>query len=579
MDSSEATKTVFSRIQSLDPENATKIMGYVFIQDHGEEEMIRLAFGPETLLLSLINQAKTHLGLLSNTSSTTPSTPSSPSLFNPIRPNPFPHSTPRIVIPNNGFHSNPSSPSGFSGFRNPNGVSGSFSPSTRSSFSLPQFYSNSNYSSNLSDEYNTLQNQLSFLDDPDADFVCFDDRGFGENVNSCKKLLHGGFGGCSPEGKVNNGFDEFLRMKAVQQQRFAAASQLMMGRGPFPYNKCVNFVNDSPRSASAALVMGEEFHSFGRHLSERSDFSVMGFEGSADSVSRQIYLTFPADSTFLEEDVSNYFSKFGPVQDVRIPYQQKRMFGFVSFVYPETVNIILAKGNPHFVCDSRVLVKPYKEKGKVPDKNHRQRQLERGGSFDSLEPYDLPVGPRMFSNSKEMLRRKLEQVELQQAIELQGRRMMNFQLSELKNHHHGHQFQQNRIPGIPIPSPAPPHLRINQSHLLRSNSFNQEILEDSNSSAAADSPTVTADQKQEIKEACDDSNDNGDNNDSLEHILPDNLFASPRKSGGDHRSVFSTSSAEADDSTSATTTSSPSNSPMLPDSSTLNIATQKSCYF
>lgn len=61
------------------------------------------------------------------------------------------------------------------------------------------------------------------------------------------------------------------------------------------------------RSASAALVMGEEFHSFGPHLSERSDFSVLGFEGSADSVSRQIYLTFPADSTFLEEDVSNYF--------------------------------------------------------------------------------------------------------------------------------------------------------------------------------------------------------------------------------------------------------------------------------
>lgn len=44
------------------------------------------------------------------------------------------------------------------------------------------------------------------------------------------------------------------------------------------------------------------------------------------------------------------------------------MFGFVTFVYPETVKLILSKGNPHFVCDARVLVKPYKEKGKVPDK-------------------------------------------------------------------------------------------------------------------------------------------------------------------------------------------------------------------
>ena len=59
------------------------------------------------------------------------------------------------------------------------------------------------------------------------------------------------------------------------------------------------------------------------------------------------------------------------MQDVRIPYQQKRMFGFVTFVYPETVKMILAKGNPHFVCDSRVLVKPYKEKGKIPDKYYK----------------------------------------------------------------------------------------------------------------------------------------------------------------------------------------------------------------
>jgi len=53
---------------------------------------------------------------------------------------------------------------------------------------------------------------------------------------------------------------------------------------------------------------------------------------------------------------------------VRIPYQQKRMFGFVSFAHPETVKVVLARGNPHFICDSRVLVKPYKEKGKVLDK-------------------------------------------------------------------------------------------------------------------------------------------------------------------------------------------------------------------
>ncbi|KAF5801948.1 putative RNA recognition motif domain, nucleotide-binding alpha-beta plait domain superfamily [Helianthus annuus] len=113
-------------------------------------------------------------------------------------------------------------------------------------------------------------------------------------------------------------------------------------------------------------MMGDEFHKFGRCRPDRNDFGSMGF-GNSNSSSRQIYLTFPADSTFKEEDVSNYFSMFGLVQDARNPYQQKRMFGFVTFMLPETVKAILAKGNPHFVCDSRVLVKPYKEKGKILD--------------------------------------------------------------------------------------------------------------------------------------------------------------------------------------------------------------------
>ncbi|URE43799.1 Zinc finger C-x8-C-x5-C-x3-H type (and similar) [Musa troglodytarum] len=41
------------------------------------------------------------------------------------------------------------------------------------------------------------------------------------------------------------------------------------------------------------------------------------------------------------------------------------MFGFITFVYPETMKLILAKGNPHFIYNARVLIKPYKEKGKI----------------------------------------------------------------------------------------------------------------------------------------------------------------------------------------------------------------------
>lgn len=60
-------------------------------------------------------------------------------------------------------------------------------------------------------------------------------------------------------------------------------------------------------AAAAALMMEDDIHKFGRCRPERNEFAVMGLGGNANSSSRQIYLTFPADSTFKEEDVSNYF--------------------------------------------------------------------------------------------------------------------------------------------------------------------------------------------------------------------------------------------------------------------------------
>nr|CAB3454777.1 unnamed protein product [Digitaria exilis] len=45
----------------------------------------------------------------------------------------------------------------------------------------------------------------------------------------------------------------------------------------------------------------------------------------------QIYVGFMPESKFTEDDVLNYFRHYGPVKDVRIPPQKKRMFGYVSF--------------------------------------------------------------------------------------------------------------------------------------------------------------------------------------------------------------------------------------------------------
>lgn len=139
MDSYEATKMVFSRIQSLEPENSSKIMGYLLIQDHGEKEMIRLAYGPETFLQNLILKAKTQLGLAVTTKSpSAPSTPSSTSSFNPIsRPNPLSLLSSSSRITNNGFDfTNPSSPSSsawhLSGFSDPRSLNNPKSPSSTS---------------------------------------------------------------------------------------------------------------------------------------------------------------------------------------------------------------------------------------------------------------------------------------------------------------------------------------------------------------------------------------------------------------------------------------------------------------
>ncbi|KAH7672404.1 CCCH zinc finger domain-containing protein [Dioscorea alata] len=456
MDAYEATRVVLSRIQALDPENAAKIMGFILIQDYGEKEMIRLAFGPESLLQSIVLKARVHLGIIPPSSSSQvllSRQNSSSTLLSP--PPPLTVSSPSWAPPASPFSKvNTCSDE----LQSPDGCAGG----------------------DLIDEVSFLNGELGWnhhrrsfsVADLAVDAAggfgwrpcLYFARGYCKNGTSCR-FLHG----------IPDDAGAMTKLESpVKNQR---ASQLMASA--FPYSP-----TSSPKSMSFLF----------QPQSESPRVSAMRIESLVNPGSRQIYLTFPADSTFREEDVSNYFSIYGPVQDVRIPYQQKRMFGFVTFVYPETVKLILAKGNPHFVCDARVLVKPYKEKGKVPDKFRK----------DSREPYDLqhlvsPGSGRILyssgsSNSTQeaLMRRRLEEqqqaVELQQAIELQGRRFMGLQLLDLKS----------------------------RSFSSHSNPTNQEQL-----------PQL--EEKQEssgevgINEDCDFQER------SDEHNLPDNPFASPTK--------------------------------------------------
>ncbi|GAV65050.1 zf-CCCH domain-containing protein/RRM_6 domain-containing protein, partial [Cephalotus follicularis] len=647
MDPFDTTNVLYSKIKSIDPENASKIMGYLLIQDIQERDLMRFAYGSVNLLNSLIIKVKTHLGLSSNTLSAP---------LNPIpRPTqntliPFSQTSPRID--NNGFldfAQNPSSPSNtWPHSASPNNGT-NFSPKSSPFLSYDNIRAasllipvngggdSSGGGGDFIDEFQ-LNDYLSFLNDSSSKNEEFLDprlqltgyslnngdthlhrrslsasdaclgsedggfgvgykpchyfaRGFCKNGESCK-YVHGSFGdsvvdvnsggiAVGSPGKMEDLYlqhEEMMRMKAAQQQRLAA--QLMGGGvSPLTYNKNVNLLlqqqNELQRSAAAELMM-EEFYKFGLCRSERNDILAMGFAEKANSAARQIYLTFPADSSFTDEDVSNYFGMFGPVQDVRIPYQQKRMFGFVTFVHPETVKLILARGNPHFICDSRVLVKPYKEKGKVPDKRqqHLQQPLEIGkfspcsspSGLDTREPYDL--GANMFYNAPEMMfRRRLEEhADFQQAIELQRTRLMNLQLPNMKNefiHHH----QRSSSVGSSVLLPTSTHIN---RDVHSPEGINQKFIEGNIDTFAANVPsTVTAKQQllQEVTAVCPQNHDNGNgkglssNSEAFDHY--ESLLASPMKPAEDHLCDVSTL-AEVNESTAFSASSPSENNATLP---------------
>uniref|UniRef100_A0A0E0APD5 C3H1-type domain-containing protein n=1 Tax=Oryza glumipatula TaxID=40148 RepID=A0A0E0APD5_9ORYZ len=638
MDAYEATKVVFSRIQALDPDHAAKIMGFLLIQDHGEKEMIRLAFGPEALLHTVMAKARKELGLLPASG---PGTPTSVAAAAAAAHSPF-----MLSRQNSGRCGTAPSP---------------LSVSSPSSWAPPPVFSRNNSISNgageemvgLGDELISpangggppspffggdplmdelqLQDQLAFLNEGGVpaghQMPMFDGgecrspgggdgglfsynlgwanggpghrrsasvselclggadglgwkpclyyaRGYCKNGSACR-FVHGGLpddaaGKMDPSAVEQQCQDFLIRSKS---QRLAAAAFPYSPTGSLPGSpsaatKCLSLLlqqqqqqNESQRAAAAAALMlgGDEAHKFmGRPRLERADFASMMNPGS-----RQIYLTFPADSTFREEDVSNYFSIYGPVHDVRIPYQQKRMFGFVTFVYPETVKLILAKGNPHFICDARVLVKPYKEKGKVPDK-YRQAELtysphclsrkqhQQGErvdfsscttptGLDARDPFDMhQLGARMLQHSNSanemLLRRKLEEqqqaAELQQAIELHSRRLMGLQLLDFKS----------RAAAAPTPIGNPFSASQTAANATGESPPDSGELGKGSCFLLAHKKAVNgADKEESTGES---SSPNTDSDQSVEHNLPDSPFASPTKSAGFARDPFAPTEAE-----------------------------------
>ncbi|KAI3673696.1 hypothetical protein L6452_39822 [Arctium lappa] len=170
-----------------------------------------------------------------------------------------------------------------------------------------------------------------------------------------------------------------------------------------------------------SVVLADDASRFMENRYERANLN----PGPIVSGSKQIYLTFPAESTFTEDDVANYFSTFGPVQDVRIPCQQKRMFGFVTFHNAETVQMILSKGNPHYVCGARVLVKPYREKLKLFDRKYFEK-LEAPVCYRSHH-IDMDHDLQARLEASRLFGRQLDEPEL--AMQLEMMRLSQLQLA------------------------------------------------------------------------------------------------------------------------------------------------------
>ncbi|KAI3870545.1 hypothetical protein MKX03_022738, partial [Papaver bracteatum] len=487
MDLSESMIIVFNRIQKLEPENASKIIGYLLVQEHSDREMIRLAFGPDNLILSLITKAKNVLRLspkqLSPQISPTMSSESVSdfSLFTPFSP-----ASSRSL----------SSPPAFraaasywdqqvivdqQSIRNMDFNPQNCSDLVADDYHFPnqtQFLSLDDRLDHRHDYYyqesalGNLNSRVSRRSGSLPEFplkIChYFNKGFCKHGSSCRyfhgqplqdsfsHILNGGEL-LREENVMSPGSLEKLELELTELLRSRRGLPVSIASLPMMYYEkygrilqAEGYLTESQRHGKAgysltkllarlknsirlidrphgqhSVVLAEDAPNYMEYRGEMTD------SGGTAAGSRQIYLTFPADSTFTEEDVSNYFKGFGPVQDVRIPCQQKRMFGFVTFVYPETVKIILAQGNPHFVCGARVLVKPYREKSRLVADRKYSEKIDNSIYYpshilDVHDPEDYSVS-RVYDTSRLLKKQFIEEHE--QLLELERRRLSEMHLA------------------------------------------------------------------------------------------------------------------------------------------------------
>ncbi|KAG8636970.1 zinc finger CCCH domain-containing protein 18 isoform X2 [Manihot esculenta] len=478
MDFSEHTRIVFNRIKKLEPENVTKIIGYLLLQDGGDQEMINLAMSPDVAIQEVIYKAKAELNQLALKSA---ASPISPSMNSPPISDLPPQFTPFSPVSSRPFLS----------------PAASFRPPSSYWESQVSAKHNSDFvSTGYLDSVSELQNQTQFLSLEDqiepvnlgnmgfpVDYFYSDaalgglgaragrrysslnefpvktchyfNKGFCKHGSNCR-YYHGQvsenfprtFDAINEDQLFSPGSLEKLESEIIELLRSRKGNPVSIASLPMLYYEkygkvlqAEGYLTESQRHGKAGYSLtkllarlknsiqlidrphGQHAVLLAEDASKYMDRGDRNDPGPIVSGSRQIYLTFPAESTFTEDDVSNYFNTFGSVEDVRIPCQQKRMFGFVTFESADTVKMILAKGNPHFVCGARVLVKPYREKSKLIDRKYQER-MEHPLYFSSqYADIDAELHPMRRGYEASRLLRKQLMEEQEQAFEIQRRRL------------------------------------------------------------------------------------------------------------------------------------------------------------
>ncbi|XP_039114766.1 zinc finger CCCH domain-containing protein 18-like [Dioscorea cayenensis subsp. rotundata] len=513
MEVPECTKIMLNRLQKLEPEMATKIMGYLLL-NLSERQMIECALGPDKQILALINKAKEYLA-------------SSPKQVasSPLQSQ-FDHPYPMNYLPTSPTISRPfSSPTSFR-VAAPSPVwDAHLAPEQQQQQQQMMPTYNLNHSPPFNDMFGDdmgLHDQAEFfgseekfnslhrmspefsgnylyqdaarrtgLRSPPACNYFY--RGYCRHGINCR-YYHGHAGPdnfslmyASDAHELANddhvfppGSLEKLELEIRQLLKARSGIPVSIASLPMLYQEkygrplqADGYLTESQRHGKTgfsltkllarlknsiclidrphgqhSVVLVEDVPKYADYRNDRIDF----LQVAASSC--QIYLTFPADSTFTEEDVMNYFNEFGPVRDVRIPRQEKRMFGFVSFLYPETVRLVLDKGPPHFICGSRVLAKPYKEKPKLSDRKFAERiehPIYQPALFLEMDPdINTMSVPRFLDNSRFLPNHFAEDPEL--ALELESRRLLELQLTPktpkpvTQFPYLGHQTQESSAP-------------------------------------------------------------------------------------------------------------------------------------